>query len=89
MSYQDVAVYASEFQVLDRLRVAKFLNCMHQRTIRGPIAWGSSELISPGELSMGRSGDFEVAIEEGASVVRVGQAILGARSTPDSYYWPI
>jgi len=40
------------------------------------------------ELSMGMSGDFEIAIEEGATVVRVGQAIFGARDTPDSYYWP-
>jgi pyridoxal phosphate enzyme (YggS family) len=31
------------------------------------------------ELSMGMSGDYEVAIEEGASWVRIGQAILGAR----------
>jgi pyridoxal phosphate enzyme (YggS family) len=30
-------------------------------------------------LSMGMSGDFEVAIEEGASVVRVGSAIFGSR----------
>lgn len=34
------------------------------------------------ELSMGMSGDFEVAIEEGATLVRVGTAIFGAR-TPD------
>lgn len=40
------------------------------------------------ELSMGMSGDFEVAIEEGATVVRVGQAIFGARAMPDAYYWP-
>jgi len=39
-------------------------------------------------LSMGMSGDFEIAIEEGATVVRVGQAIFGARATPDSHYWP-
>jgi pyridoxal phosphate enzyme (YggS family) len=31
------------------------------------------------ELSMGMSGDFEVAIQEGATWVRVGQAILGPR----------
>ena len=30
-------------------------------------------------LSMGMSGDFEVAIEEGATMVRVGTAIFGAR----------
>lgn len=39
-------------------------------------------------LSMGMSGDFEEAIEEGATVVRVGQSIFGARALPDAYYWP-
>lgn len=39
-------------------------------------------------LSMGMSGDYELAIAEGATVVRVGQAIFGARPTPDSLYWP-
>jgi len=34
------------------------------------------------ELSMGMSQDFEVAIEEGATVVRVGTAIFGHRTTP-------
>jgi pyridoxal phosphate enzyme (YggS family) len=32
------------------------------------------------ELSMGMSGDFEVAIEEGATMVRVGTAIFGERT---------
>ena len=32
------------------------------------------------ELSMGMSHDFEVAIEEGATLVRVGSAIFGSRS---------
>lgn len=31
------------------------------------------------ELSMGMSGDFEVAIEEGATMVRIGTAIFGPR----------
>jgi len=34
------------------------------------------------ELSMGMSHDFEVAIEEGATMVRVGTAIFGARHNP-------
>ncbi|MFP5287087.1 MAG: YggS family pyridoxal phosphate-dependent enzyme, partial [Thermoanaerobaculia bacterium] len=34
----------------------------------------------PGGLSMGMSDDFEVAIEEGATHVRVGTALFGARS---------
>lgn len=33
----------------------------------------------PVELSMGMSGDFEVAIEEGATLVRVGTALFGGR----------
>jgi len=39
------------------------------------------------ELSMGMSGDLEIAIEEGATIVRVGTAVFGTRVTPDSYYW--
>jgi len=38
-------------------------------------------------LSMGMSGDLETAIEEGATIVRVGTAIFGRRSLPDNYYW--
>jgi pyridoxal phosphate enzyme (YggS family) len=33
-------------------------------------------------LSMGMSGDFEVAVEEGATIIRLGSAILGPRSAP-------
>ena len=33
-----------------------------------------------GELSMGMSGDFEVAVEEGATLVRVGTTLFGARA---------
>jgi pyridoxal phosphate enzyme (YggS family) len=36
-------------------------------------------LVSGGELSMGMSHDFEVAIEEGATMVRVGTALFGER----------
>jgi pyridoxal phosphate enzyme (YggS family) len=38
-------------------------------------------------LSMGMSGDLEIAVEEGATIVRVGTAIFGQRIYPDSYYW--
>jgi len=34
-----------------------------------------------GELSMGTSADYTVAVEEGATLVRVGEAILGQRPT--------
>ena len=39
------------------------------------------------ELSMGMSGDLEIAIEEGATIIRVGTAIFGERIYPDNYYW--
>ena len=44
---------------------------------QGAFAAGGEE--RAGELSMGMSHDFEVAIEEGATLVRVGTAIFGAR----------
>ncbi len=37
------------------------------------------EYLPVGELSMGMTNDFEVAIEEGATLVRVGTAIFGER----------
>ncbi|WP_068496805.1 YggS family pyridoxal phosphate-dependent enzyme [Paenibacillus kribbensis] len=38
-------------------------------------------------LSMGMSGDFKVAIEEGATIIRVGTSVFGQRYLPDEYYW--
>jgi len=35
-------------------------------------------------LSMGMTQDFEVAIEEGATIVRIGTAIFGPRPTEES-----
>ncbi len=35
------------------------------------------------ELSMGMSGDYEVAVEEGATIVRVGRSIFGERPKDD------
>lgn len=58
------------------------------RKLRDQLRQSAPAGIELDELSMGMSGDFEIAIEEGATVVRVGQAIFGARTLPDSYYWP-
>ena len=58
------------------------------RGLRDRLRQDAPAGIELGELSMGMSGDYEIAIEEGATVVRVGQAIFGARPMPDSYYWP-
>lgn len=43
--------------------------------------WCVSSGLELGELSMGMSHDFDVAAEEGATLVRVGTAIFGERST--------
>lgn len=40
------------------------------------------------ELSMGMSGDYELAIEYGATTVRVGEGIFGPRHTGPDHYWP-
>ncbi|RDI12387.1 alanine racemase-like protein [Comamonas sp. AG1104] len=57
------------------------------RNLREQLRQSVHASIGLQELSMGMSGDFEIAIEEGATVVRVGQAIFGARALPDSHYW--
>jgi hypothetical protein len=50
------------------------------RQIRDRIAARSLRQIIMAVLSMGMSHDFEVAIEEGATCVRVGTAIFGERA---------
>ncbi len=49
------------------------------RELAGTIAKENISGVSMKELSMGMSGDFEVAAEEGATTVRVGTAIFGER----------
>ncbi len=51
------------------------------RELRDKMAQLDMEGIGLQELSMGMSNDFTVAIEEGATLVRVGSAIFGDRST--------
>lgn len=58
------------------------------RTLRDRLRQTAPDGVGLDELSMGMSGDFETAIEEGATVVRVGQAVFGARARPDADYWP-
>ena len=49
------------------------------RELRDAIAALDISGVETTELSMGMSGDFPVAIEEGATLVRVGTAIFGQR----------
>jgi PLP dependent protein len=49
------------------------------RELRDDVAMKGVFGREPGELSMGMTHDFEVAIEEGATMVRIGTAIFGER----------
>ena len=76
-----LAIFSTD---LDRVR-----ECfVRMRDIRERLRQSAPAGLSFDELSMGMSGDYELAIEEGATVVRVGQAIFGKRPLPDSHYWP-
>ena len=52
------------------------------RELRDRLAARSLPAINLQELSMGMSHDFEVAIEEGSTCVRIGTAIFGERLSP-------
>ncbi|MBN1932459.1 MAG: YggS family pyridoxal phosphate-dependent enzyme [Desulfobacterales bacterium] len=50
------------------------------RNLRDRLKKENIPNVSMNELSMGMTGDFEVAIEEGATLVRIGTAIFGERN---------
>jgi len=50
------------------------------RSLRDRLVADGAEPSALAELSMGMSHDFEVAVEEGATMVRVGSAIFGSRT---------
>jgi hypothetical protein len=52
------------------------------RELRDRIAAGSQGNATMRHLSMGMTGDYEVAIEEGATIIRIGTAIFGRRVRP-------
>jgi PLP dependent protein len=54
------------------------------RTFRDQLVADGLPAYSMRHLSMGMSDDFEVAIEEGATIVRVGSSIFGRRSVTPS-----
>ncbi|PIE82596.1 MAG: YggS family pyridoxal phosphate-dependent enzyme [Cardiobacteriales bacterium] len=67
----------------DKIRACfKRLKAIQQEVIKANIP-----NVEMQEMSMGMSGDLEIAIEEGATIIRVGTAIFGQRQYPDSYYW--
>lgn len=62
---------------------AEVRRCFRQlRELRDAMAGGEGHELT--RLSMGMSGDFALAIAEGATEVRIGSAIFGARTAPDA-----
>ena len=59
-------------------RVRACFRLMH--ALREQLRQDAPDGVELEQLSMGMSGDYELAIEEGATVIRVGQAIFGARA---------
>ncbi|MGO3890150.1 MAG: YggS family pyridoxal phosphate-dependent enzyme [Paenalcaligenes sp.] len=99
---EDVQAFVEQLPAFSALRVRGFMTLalfsaeaervrqcfILLRNLRDQLRQSAPAGMSLDELSMGMSGDFEIAIEEGSTIVRVGQAIFGARPLPDSYYWP-
>ena len=102
LSPEDVPAFVRELPAFSSLRVRGLMTLalfsddaalvrpcfVRLRTLRDRLRQEAPDGISMEELSMGMSGDFELAIAEGATTVRVGTAIFGRRPTPDSAYWP-
>lgn len=98
----DVPAFLRELRAFDALRPRGFMTlatftpdeaevrrCFRLlRGIRDRALADAPQGASLAGLSMGMSGDYAWAIEEGATIVRVGQAVFGARPLPDSHYWP-
>lgn len=86
------AQFATEFQALDSLRLAEALDRRLQaegrRNLRDRLRSEAIFGVCVDELSMRMSGNFEIALEQRATVVRVAHAIFGAGCTPVSHYWP-
>lgn len=98
----DILSFVRELPVFDRLRIkglmtlavfsadeSRVRRCFRLMSVlQNKLRNRAPPGMSFDGLSMGMSGDFEIAVEEGATLVRVGQAIFGPRVLPDSYYWP-
>ncbi|MEK6650575.1 MAG: YggS family pyridoxal phosphate-dependent enzyme [Bacteroidota bacterium] len=90
----DVLNFARALSAHDRIRVQGLMTmgpfsdeperarpCFRRvRELQAVLRREGPDHMSWNELSMGMSGDFPVAIEEGATIVRIGTAIFGSRT---------
>ncbi len=63
---KDVSIISKEFRYLREIK----------KDLKEKYFQGSKHFI---DISMGMSGDYKIAIEEGSTIVRIGSAIFGAR----------
>ncbi|MGK2932538.1 MAG: YggS family pyridoxal phosphate-dependent enzyme [Solirubrobacterales bacterium] len=91
----DLPAFAREVSRLDALKIRGLMtiglftddleearpSLARLRELRDQVRELNLDGVEPDELSMGMSGDLEVAVEEGSTIVRVGSAIFGARTT--------
>lgn len=91
---RQVEDFLEQLQEFDALKVQGFMtmafhtddetiireNFTMLRDMRDELRERRPELIGTAELSMGMSNDYEIATEEGATVLRVGSAIFGERN---------
>jgi pyridoxal phosphate enzyme (YggS family) len=87
-----VAGEAERLSALERVRVRGVMTMApygaHEQTLRGVFQGARRALdvvrarghVDAGELSMGMSDDYEIAVEEGATCVRLGTVLFGART---------
>ena len=66
-------------------KVRECFRCLKQ--VQKRVAAMALQNVSTEILSMGMSGDLEIAIEEGSTMLRIGTAVFGERQYPDTYYW--
>ena len=66
-------------------KVRSCFRCLKQ--VQKRVAAMGLPNVSTDILSMGMSGDLEIAIEEGSTMLRIGTAVFGERQYPDSRYW--
>lgn len=94
----DAAALAAEVAALPHLRLVGFMTIGLNSPDAGLVRAGYArlrevrdavvrEVPTARELSMGMSGDLELAVAEGATLVRVGTAVFGARPAPATARW--
>ncbi len=89
-SYDSAREVFSRLQALEGLRIRGFMAMLPDieeeellraltRKMRALFDWAKGEAAHIDYLSMGMSGDYQLCVEEGSNVIRVGSTIFGAR----------